>query len=155
MIFCVWPYNAQTSCTIKSNTFNHRMLKPKGKDKIRNVTGTGQTMNWQSIGWKSRLTHQTTSVVLVTERNTSVKLLCRICVYRKMMIPSRGKPTLSPSLRSFQKGWMWNQEPSFPAGSRETRMAFFSSKAGRRLFTVRYLLLLMCRSWDRRIGMFR
>lgn len=28
-----------------------------------------------------------------------------------------------------------------------TRMAFFSSSAGRRLFTVRYLLLFMCRSW--------
>lgn len=73
MIFCVWANNAQTPCTIKSNTFNHRMLKPKGKDKIRNVTGTGRTMNWQRTGWKSRLTHQTKSAVLVTERN--VKLL--------------------------------------------------------------------------------
>lgn len=31
MIFCVWLNNAQTPCTIKSNTFNHRMLKPKGE----------------------------------------------------------------------------------------------------------------------------
>lgn len=40
--------HVHTSCTIRSNTFNHRMLKPKEKDKIRNVTWTGQTMNWQS-----------------------------------------------------------------------------------------------------------
>lgn len=56
-IVCVWLGDAQTPCTIKSNTFNHRMLKPKGKDKIRNVTGTGRTMNWQCAGWKSPLKH--------------------------------------------------------------------------------------------------
>lgn len=49
MIFCVWQKKCtNTPCTIKSNTFNHRMLKPKGKDKIREVTGTGRTINWQS-----------------------------------------------------------------------------------------------------------
>lgn len=42
--------HAQTPCTIKSNTFDHRMLKPKGKDKIRNVTGTGRTINRQCMG---------------------------------------------------------------------------------------------------------
>lgn len=48
LIFWIfWP-NAQTPCTTKSDTFNHRMLKPEGKDKIRNVTGTRQTMNWPS-----------------------------------------------------------------------------------------------------------
>ena len=51
--------------------------------------------------------------------------------------------TLSPLARSFQNGWMKSQEPSFPVPSRVTRMAFFSSSAGRRLFTVRYLLLFM------------
>lgn len=51
--------------------------------------------------------------------------------------------TLSPLARSFQKGWMKSQEPSFPVPSRVTRMAFFSNRAGRRLFTVRYLLLFM------------
>lgn len=55
--------------------------------------------------------------------------------------------TLSPLLRSFQKGWMKSQEPSLPVASSVTRMAFFSSSAGNRLFTVRYLLLFMCRSW--------
>lgn len=55
--------------------------------------------------------------------------------------------TLSPLLRSFQKGWMKSQEPSLPVASSVTRMAFFSSRAGSRLFTVRYLLLFMCRSW--------
>lgn len=47
LIFCIWP-NAQTPCTTKSDTFNHRMLKPEGKDKIKNVSGTRQTMNWTS-----------------------------------------------------------------------------------------------------------
>lgn len=54
--------------------------------------------------------------------------------------------TLSPLLLSFQKGWMKSQEPSLPVASSVTRMAFFSSRAGSRLFTVRYLLLFMCRS---------
>lgn len=55
--------------------------------------------------------------------------------------------TLSPLLLSFQKGWMKSQDPSLPIASSVTRMAFFSSRAGRRLFTVRYLLLFMWRSW--------
>ena len=38
---------------------------------------------------------------------------------------------------------------SFPSASRCTLIAFFSSKAGSRLFTVKYLLLLMCRSWNK------
>ena len=56
--------------------------------------------------------------------------------------------TLSPLLRSFQKGWMKSQEPSLPVASSVTLMAFFSSRAGSRLFTVRYLLLFMCRSCE-------
>lgn len=55
--------------------------------------------------------------------------------------------TLSPLALSFQKGWMKSQDPSFPVPSRVTRIAFFSSNAGRRLFTVKYLLLFICRSW--------
>lgn len=55
--------------------------------------------------------------------------------------------TLSPLLLSFQKGWMKSQDPSLPVASSVTRMAFFSSRAGSRLFTVRYLLLFMWRSW--------
>lgn len=58
--------------------------------------------------------------------------------------------TLSPLLLSFQKGWMKSQEPSLPVASRVTLMAFFSSSAGSRLFTVRYLLLFMCSSWRSR-----
>lgn len=65
---------------------------------------------------------------------------------------SPGLLTLSPLLRSFQKGWMKSQEPSLPVASSVTRMAFFSSRAGSRLFTVRYLLLFMCRSWGRGAG---
>lgn len=55
--------------------------------------------------------------------------------------------TLSPLLLSFQKGWMKSQEPSLPVASSVTLMAFFSNRAGRRLFTVRYLLLFIWRSW--------
>ena len=46
---------------------------------------------------------------------------------------------------------MKSQEPSLPVASSVTRMAFFSSRAGSRLFTVKYLLLFMCRSW-RQVG---
>ena len=42
---------------------------------------------------------------------------------------------------------MQNHDPSFPEASSETLMAFFSKRAGRRLFTVRYLLDFKCSNW--------
>ena len=46
---------------------------------------------------------------------------------------------------------MLNQEPSFPEASKETRMAFFSKRAGSRLFTVKYLLDFKCNNWNQEI----
>lgn len=121
MIFCVWLNNAQTPCTIKSNTFNHRMLKPKGEGQNQKCYWN-RTNNELTVYRMKKVVSNARRHLLVSERKVNLMFTVYImevcvqvdlhCLLRCGASRTAGCRTRSPRYRPGPKKPAWHSSPA-------------------------------------------